>query len=157
MSESKPLFQKYLFITKILAIRWLSGVFPNSTARLFATLWFKVTKPKPHRRRHSLLQQAAKFEIPHRGQYLPIYQLQHTAPQGQVVLIHGWSGRWDQLTEIAESLYTNGLMLFFLTYHHMVKIQVSVPMFLSFQNLSAKLQKHSSWIRPLAFATRLGF
>lgn len=157
MNQLTTFIHKNLLITKILTIRWFSSVFPSATAQVFATLWFKVIKPKPHRRRLSLIEQAVKFDVSHRGQYLPIYQLQHTAPKGQVLLVHGWSGRWDQLIEIAESLYTNGFnVVFFDLPSHGENSGVSADVF-EFSEFISKVSKQMNLHSTVSICHSAGF
>lgn len=105
MTASKKLKTNYFLGLIGFLTRWVGFISPALGARIFATVWFKVSRSRPNPNRETWLKACRKFEVPHRGKVLAAYSRIPTSPKGKVVLLHGWSGRWDQLIAIADSLF----------------------------------------------------
>lgn len=111
-SSPRPL-ERQIAVAKILYIRLLNAFFPRSSAVLFSSLWFNVTKARENPKRADWVAQATTHQIPHRQRTIPAYVRKNKAARGQVILLHGWSGRWDQLLPLGEALYDQGFDIVF--------------------------------------------
>lgn len=103
-SKKKSIPLNFLTIMSFL-IRSIGNISPALGARTLALIWFKVTKSRANPQREDWLSQCKKHGVQHRGKTLSAYTRAPTSSRGQVVLLHGWSGRWDQLIAIANSLF----------------------------------------------------
>jgi len=93
----------------VLFVRSFGGVAPSLAGRALSFLWFRVTKFRPHTKREHWISQSLRYEVPHRGKAFNIYVRKPGTPaKGQVLLLHGWSGRWDQLLNIGDALLSEG-------------------------------------------------
>ncbi|MEA9355967.1 alpha/beta hydrolase [Bacteriovorax sp. PP10] len=106
-------FNRNLILAKLISIRYLSEYFPKVAAHIFSGIWFKVSRPNLNPKRDEWISKSIPFEVSHRGKKLPVYVRRHEAFIGQVVLIHGWSGRWDQLIKIGDALHQKGFEIVF--------------------------------------------
>lgn len=80
-------------------------VSPSIAARYAAKLWFRVPSAPTAARRHRGVAPESTILIPCRGQQLPV----HSWGQGPaVMLIHGWSGWWQQYSVHVEPLTRAG-------------------------------------------------
>lgn len=101
----KQKVDKYLLLITALYVKVVGRIWPSLAGRAVNSFWFKVHKIKPHSSRDSWINSAEVRSISHRGQILNAYLRKPNKPTvGQVILIHGWSGRWDQLLNLAEEL-----------------------------------------------------
>lgn len=98
----------YLFLIQILIVRCLQIFSPITAAVVFSRLWFKVSKFRPHIGLDSWKSNCEIIEYQHRKISLKAYYRKNILQKGEILFIHGWSGRWDQFFEIAQRLYDDG-------------------------------------------------
>lgn len=112
-------FLKYINKSQILAVLALQNIFPQLAARIFSQLWFRVEKYKPHASLNQWKSSFVKIPITYKNTTLNAYSKKVSADKGQVLFLHGWSGRCDQFLELSENLYQNGysILLFDLPAH----------------------------------------
>ncbi len=102
-SEKKSKSRHFVKVISILT-RLIGVISPAIAARVFSLVWFKVSKSRPHPNREAWLNACEKRQVQHRGTKLSVYLRSPVSPRGRVVLLHGWSGRWDQMLAIADTL-----------------------------------------------------
>lgn len=112
-------FLKYKNKFQLLAVLALQNIFPQLAARIFSQLWFRVEKYKPHASLGQWKSTFVKIPITYKNTTLYAYSKKASTDKGQVLFLHGWSGRCDQFLELSEYLYQNGysIVLFDLPAH----------------------------------------
>jgi pimeloyl-ACP methyl ester carboxylesterase len=96
----------YVILMTAFYVKIVGKFWPSLAGRAVNLFWFNVQKPKPNSARATWIAKSDITPIHHRGQILKAYHRKPAQPsQGQVILVHGWSGRWDQLLSIAEELH----------------------------------------------------
>jgi hypothetical protein len=107
--KSKKKFKKSFLLNFVaFSIRTVGNISPHFGAKALALFWFKVSRLRENEERAFWVKSSQRHEVIHRGKNLSVYSRVPTAPRGQVLLLHGWSGRWDQLVAIANSLFESG-------------------------------------------------
>ena len=105
MSSMKKSLNVYFLKILSFLIRSTGNQSPVLGARLLSLIWFKVSKPRANPNREAWLRACLKYEVEHRGKTLSVYSRIPASSRGIVLLLHGWSGRWDQLIAIAQTLF----------------------------------------------------
>lgn len=90
-----------------LSVLELLSLFDARRAAAWANrqFWFRPQRrpPSPHSAKY--LEGACTFTVPHRGGALRVLEW---GAGPAVLLVHGWSGRWSQLGELAAAVASNG-------------------------------------------------
>lgn len=89
----------------ILLLRTIGNLSPALGGRVLSLFWFKTTKSRPNPKKNEWEAESRKVDIPHRGRTLSVLVRRPEHAVGQVVLLHGWSGRWDQMLSLANEFY----------------------------------------------------
>lgn len=89
----------------VFLVRTVGNLSPSLGGRILSLFWFRVYKYKAHPKRLQWLAESKVISVFHRGQSLPVYIRTPNQVKGQVILLHGWSGRWDQMLTLAESFF----------------------------------------------------
>lgn len=98
--------RNYYLLSLVLYVKLIARLSLSLAGRGVGVFWFKVQRIHPHLDRHKWIAESEKVSVPHRGKTKNAYRRRPQNPtQGQVILLHGWSGRWDQLLAIGEALY----------------------------------------------------
>lgn len=89
-------------------VKWILGFtgrrYPRVAAFLLSRIWFRTLRPRPHRDREDWLRLSKKDDVVFRNRVITVYSRTVSNPRGRVVLLHGWSGRWDQMLPLASAL-----------------------------------------------------
>lgn len=88
-------------------IKSMSHHFPVLSGFLLSKVWFRVSKIKPHLKRDAWVNSSEQIRVNSSNNSINVFS-QGPSTAAPVVLVHGWSGRWDQMIEIAEELLLNG-------------------------------------------------
>jgi pimeloyl-ACP methyl ester carboxylesterase len=93
----------------LVALRLLFGlsgaVAPALVARILGYFWFRPQRHRPPAREQAQLRHAQYVPMHHAGKRIAVY---HWGKGPTVLLVHGWSGRGGQFSELVEPLVAAG-------------------------------------------------
>jgi len=85
---------------------------PHLAAVASSYMWFTPLKKRPHRQLKEMCQSSKTqvFQVQNKNFILRSWGDQNLGEQ--IVLVHGWGGRWDQYTEMIQDLVEKGCRVF---------------------------------------------
>jgi pimeloyl-ACP methyl ester carboxylesterase len=95
--------KKILGLAFVNFVRTLSLVSPVLTGKFLSLIWFRVSKRRPSFKREGWVKAASVTKVPFGSTEIDVFS-RGAVDFPTVVLVHGWSGRWDQMIEIGNRL-----------------------------------------------------